>query len=238
MSFQQRDYGSEKLIINSVIGYRQWYYSDNELFSNRDTVWTDRSLVAECKAYVYDEDIPPDHEAPLAECTCGIYAHYLPLESYSRGAANVFGVVRASGKILMGTKGFRAEKVEIVALGGLGVCNSWFQNTSPTPYEKNLESLIDFCTKIGVPYFPSVGHMTDEFPQDDLESLGVPSLDDWIIDRHRSKQEEQMKLKAMEERHRKAYLDEQELLRISGMHTASKYLQGRYLDTFKALGGF
>jgi hypothetical protein len=57
-----------------------------------------------------------DYEAKrhsLADCTCGFYAYYTPLHM-PLGA--VRGVVRYSGECVLGTKGVRAEKAEIVAL--------------------------------------------------------------------------------------------------------------------------
>lgn len=235
MSFTQRDYGSSNLIIDTVIGYRQWYFCNNELFSHGDTVWIDRSLIGECKAW--GSELFNTHDAPDDGCTCGIYAHYLPLESYARGFSNVFGVVRASGKILMGTKGFRAEKVEIAALAALGQCNRWFECTE-SALEPQLETLVDFCTKIGVPYFSTVEEMVEQFPQVDLTSLGVPSLENWKNDRDQDKQRETQKIEEMHRLYMKAYLTEQELIKASGADTLPVYAQGRYLETLKHLGGF
>lgn len=59
------------------------------------------------------------HETPDENCKCGFYAYTDPNRPESRPtAANeyVVGVVRGSGRTLIGTKGFRTEKAEIVAL--------------------------------------------------------------------------------------------------------------------------
>lgn len=56
-----------------------------------------------------------DHAAPAAGCRCGIYAWYEPTDT-GMLRAGVFGVVEASGLVLMGERGFRAERARIVAV--------------------------------------------------------------------------------------------------------------------------
>ena len=59
------------------------------------------------------------HRVPDPGCTCGFYAYTdqdsLAKNSYDDGNS-VFGLVKAHGLVTQGTKGFRAEKAEIVAL--------------------------------------------------------------------------------------------------------------------------
>jgi hypothetical protein len=59
--------------------------------------------------------LPDDHRAPQSGCDCGIYAWYEPADTRILHA-RVFGVVEASGLILMGDHGFRAERVRIAAV--------------------------------------------------------------------------------------------------------------------------
>jgi hypothetical protein len=70
---------------------------------------------------------PADHITATPTCTCGYYAYTdaesLYENSYDSnknssffGARCVFGIIKASGHITQGTKGFRAEQAEIVAL--------------------------------------------------------------------------------------------------------------------------
>jgi hypothetical protein len=62
------------------------------------------------------DDLPPDsHRAPEPGCDCGIYAWYAPDDTRMMHA-RVFGVVEASGLVLMGERGFRAEKARVVAV--------------------------------------------------------------------------------------------------------------------------
>ena len=59
--------------------------------------------------------LPARHPSPSVKCTCGIYAWYEP-EDAGILSARVFGAVQASGLILMGDWGFRAERTRIAAI--------------------------------------------------------------------------------------------------------------------------
>jgi hypothetical protein len=61
------------------------------------------------------------HESPDEKCTCGFYAYtepdHIELQLTGRGQGPfIMGVVKATGRTLLGTQGFRSEKAEIVAL--------------------------------------------------------------------------------------------------------------------------
>lgn len=239
MGFTQNEYtGKEILVPSSILGYRQWYWINKELKSSYSTIWDKESLTSVCKRYSGPEGSVPEHPSPSPGCTCGIYAHYLPLESYER-VNNVFGVMEASGKLLMGTKGLRAEKARIVALAGYGSSNRWFQTKEKTRgiYP---EDLVDFCTQIGVPYFPTVKQMVYEFPQVDLTSLGVPSLDKWKASRERDKTSQEQRLKAMMDKHKslkameEAMFDAYKILPSNAPYSAANLMR----ETMKHLGGY
>ena len=59
--------------------------------------------------------VPADHRAPFAGCRCGIYAWYEP-DDTGILHAGVFGTVEASGVILLGDRGFRAERARVIAI--------------------------------------------------------------------------------------------------------------------------
>lgn len=244
--FSQSDYkGSEYLILESVLGFRQWSWIRNQLVGTMSVDWNKGYLEAECKRYCRDEERACEF-SPDPDCVCGIYAHYLPLESYS-SRYGVFGVVEASGRILMGTKGFRAEKAKIVALAGYGELNEWFEVTVPG-YPETTRGLVDFCTSIGVPYFPTVEKMVIEFPQKDLSSLGVPDLKEWQdgIPAQREKQrirEERFREQAEENRKRdQARMDYCRMLNDTDPTELLRQQYGnvskRMIDTYKHLGGY
>lgn len=58
-------------------------------------------------------------QPPSEGCGCGFYAYTDPLHEEAAGNAGqqlVLGVIRGTGRTLVGTKGFRCEKAEILAL--------------------------------------------------------------------------------------------------------------------------
>lgn len=61
----------------------------------------------------------PPHEVPDESCKCGFYA-YTELDhnelDYNPAERMVIGVVKGTGRTLLGSQGFRSEKAEIVAL--------------------------------------------------------------------------------------------------------------------------
>lgn len=60
------------------------------------------------------------HEAiPDERCTCGFYAYTVPVADLRRASAvdgQVLGVIRGSGLTVIGTKGFRCARAEVLAL--------------------------------------------------------------------------------------------------------------------------
>jgi len=57
----------------------------------------------------------PPCEAPDPECACGLYAYFSSSSDY-RSQGDVDAVVEASGRVLLGTRGFRAERARVVAI--------------------------------------------------------------------------------------------------------------------------
>lgn len=70
--------------------------------------------------------VVPEHEAPAAGCACGLYAWYLP-GSATVAPGPVSAVVAASGRCILGDRGFRAAaaRIEAVALPGHVLWNPW-----------------------------------------------------------------------------------------------------------------
>lgn len=119
------------LVPGSLRGYRTWRLAsrlecvpDGMLpitsVTRRDVLWTP-TMHAECTP---DAGPPPrrrtttrgvDHAAPRTGCKCGIYAWYAP-DDTALLRARVFGVVEASGLVLMGDRGFRAERARVTAV--------------------------------------------------------------------------------------------------------------------------
>jgi hypothetical protein len=118
------------LVAGSLRGYRTWRLQRRRSRPSGDTlpltsvtrrvVWGP-TLTARCTPDDMANltgaaaTLPGDHAAPAAECHCGIYGWYDPADT-GMLRARVFGVVEASGLVLMGDRGFRAERARIVAV--------------------------------------------------------------------------------------------------------------------------
>lgn len=53
--------------------------------------------------------------SPGEKCTCGIYGWYDPAD-HRLATSSIFGVVAATGRVQLGTHGFRAERVQVIAV--------------------------------------------------------------------------------------------------------------------------
>jgi hypothetical protein len=156
------------LVPGSLRGYRMWrllgrrtHVPDGALpltsVTRRRVVWAP-SLTARCRPS--DTGIPGPwspaldgaHDAPQAGCGCGIYGWYAPTDT-GMVRARVFGVVQASGLILMGEQGFRAGTVKI---GGVVTRN---------------RRVTVACTRAGIPVYRRRRDLLRDFPPEDLSSL-------------------------------------------------------------------
>jgi hypothetical protein len=121
----------QELVAGTLRGYRTWRLVPRSVplepgvlpltsVTRPHIAWRPE-LSAECTSVEFAPMNPtprppdPTHPAPARECHCGIYAWYSPEEARAL-AAEVFGVVQASGLVMLGTHGFRAEHVEIAAV--------------------------------------------------------------------------------------------------------------------------
>jgi hypothetical protein len=156
------------LVPGSLRGYRTWrllrrrrHVPDGALpltsVTRRRVVWGP-SLTARCKPSDTGTPVPwsptldNDHDSPQASCTCGIYGWYAPTDT-GMVSARVFGVVEASGLILMGERGFRAQTVKIA-----GVVTRNRRVTTA-------------CTRAGIPVYHRRRDLLRDYPPEDLSSL-------------------------------------------------------------------
>ena len=93
-----------------------------------------------------------DHEAPHPGCDCGIYAWYAPDDTRIMHAA-VFGVVEATGLVLLGDRGFRAQQARVIAV-----------------VTRN-RRVAAACTDAGIAVYTRRRHLVRDFPPDDLTPL-------------------------------------------------------------------
>lgn len=162
MSSQQNYHGQTATLVPATLrGYRSWTsYRDSEdpsrfkLIGQYSHHWRpNKTMVAIC-------GVKKEHEAPGDNCTCGIYAKYTPVTS---SWGRVPGIVEASGKIILGTKGFKSAEARIVAL----YYNLDNFGTS------SLNAIIEIAEQFGVPYFKSEWEALEAFPIQDLSALGI-----------------------------------------------------------------
>jgi len=167
-----------QLVPGSLRGFRTWrrlgrrtrvptWMLPLSAVTRRHVVWP-KSLSAECT----DPDIalhahvrarePEPHRSPAPWCQCGIYAWYAPDDTavLDAGIFGVFGVIQASGLILMGDRGFRAERAEVVAV-----------------VTRN-RRVAAACTEQGIAVYRRRRDLLKDYPPEDLSAL----LDDQSAD--------------------------------------------------------
>jgi hypothetical protein len=156
------------LVPGSLRGYRTWrllgrrtHVPDGTLpltsVTRRRVVWGP-SLTARCKPSEtgtpgpWSSPLDGAHHAPQAGCSCGIYGWYAPSDA-GMVSARVFGVVEASGLILMGERGFRAGTVKVA-----GVVTRNRRVTTA-------------CTRAGIHVYRRRRDLLRDYPPEDLSSL-------------------------------------------------------------------
>lgn len=121
--------GPEHLMVPGTLrGYRAWIAEGGELRSivGREP-WLTSGNTAMCRRGMvrngwatspFPQRITGLHDAPGSQCTCGFYAKHC-LEGVERDynpSIFTYGSIRASGKVILGTEGFRAQHADIEAL--------------------------------------------------------------------------------------------------------------------------
>jgi hypothetical protein len=161
------DYGDrdgEREVVPGVLrGYRAWRWDEGSLAAcNWGTRWTSGRNEAvcyktsacpcdSCKAGLVIQQANPHLVVPEAECACGIYAKHLPGNYDYRGL--VIGVIKAYGKVILGTKGFRAQYAEIEALA-----------IRYDQLSSGYSDLVETLTQYQVPIFVTEYEMVEKFP--------------------------------------------------------------------------
>jgi hypothetical protein len=155
------------LVPGTLRGYRTWrllgrrtHVPDGSLpltsVSRRRVVWRP-SLTAHCKPSDTgmggrSPSTLDDHASPQVGCGCGIYGWYSPSDT-GMVSARIFGVVEASGLILMGERGFRAQTVKIVAV-----------------VTRN-RRVATACARAGISVYRRRRDLVRDYPPEDLSAL-------------------------------------------------------------------
>jgi hypothetical protein len=110
------------LVVGDLRGYRRWKVFDNGYLASTfmSYAWGSATEVAACIL----ADPAWDHPSPVTDCTCGLYAHYraTTVEPPWRRpivppvVGQPLGVVTVAGRVILGTRGMRAERMTLHAL--------------------------------------------------------------------------------------------------------------------------
>ncbi len=182
--------GDISLVPQFLRGYRGWLvsrYNDSEYqlraITHRRYVWVRGQQVAECARSV-------DHgKTPEPTCECGFYASYTssgynehimgypsPHNNWLPPASLVLihGAIRATGRVVMGTRGFRAEKAEPEAfcLAPIGGNVHVLPGAAAVLAEEILKPF-------DVPLFSRMEDLEDAFPASDVSELIPTSEPGW-----------------------------------------------------------
>jgi hypothetical protein len=156
------------LVPGSLRGYRTWWHTTRRAavpdgmlpltsVTRRQIVWA-TTMSARCVPRVSAGSepgpaaLPDDHPAPRAGCNCGIYGWYAP-DDAGILSASVFGAIEASGRVLIGERGFRAERARITAMA-----------------TRN-RRVAAACTRAGIAVYRRRRDLLRDHPPDDLSSL-------------------------------------------------------------------
>jgi hypothetical protein len=149
------------LVVGELRGYRQFDLRDDGLYPRVHAEagpWRCSLQRARCV-------ITRGHEAPVSGCTCGLYAWYLPgSATVALGAASA--VVAASGRCILGDRGFRAEAARIEAVTVPGYL-MW----SPRAAARARRMLM--TSYPGTKVYATVRQMIREHPPQDVSGLGI-----------------------------------------------------------------
>lgn len=132
--------------------------------------WKNGVCIAECLKGLQN------HEAPHADCSCGIYATLdlaNLMRQYSLDATNLTAVIAAEGKTIIGPVGLRTERARVVAYR---TPHPWEDLTTALPDAEYYANISQMLTAYGLPE-------GDLLPQD-LLSLDIPPtkqhLERWV----------------------------------------------------------
>jgi hypothetical protein len=157
--------GPEHLLVPGTLrGYRAWIVGGGKLRSIIDREpWLVSGNTAMCRRGIMPR-ITSLHDAPDSRCTCGFYAKHR-LEGVERDydpSIFTYGSIRASGKVILGTEGFRAQHADIEAL---------YVPWTPSPPSPDL---LWHLQRINLPVFYNRDRFLAAFPPISVDHLLPP----------------------------------------------------------------
>lgn len=153
------------LVVGEVRGYRAWRLSSSGQLGSLagDHLWLSATDEATCLMW-QTEHLRMDHPAPFTGCTCGLYAYYRPT-TVPPVKGQVFGVVSVAGRVILATRGMKAERMTIRAL--VTDCPALGEQYGVPIYPSRKALLSDFPPQ-------GYGELIDVDPADPLFGIGGP----------------------------------------------------------------
>jgi hypothetical protein len=162
-SAYSNEMGNLQLIPGALRGYRGWRWDERTgrlLSTGWFYLWDMGHTQPDATCLRGDELAAAFHRianyrAPVQSCSCGYYASYHPVsymlqaQLYEHG--HVHGTISAHGRIVLGTGGFRAQRVRLDAMWG--------------------QASEDAASLYNVPWFRTQDSMLAEFPPSNLGQL-------------------------------------------------------------------
>lgn len=175
MSVSELFTGEPTLVPAGLRGYRTWSFvslsgllrSTGLSHSWCEAPYDGTTEQAQCLALAAHAP-GPRHPAPQADCTCGLYAWYDPTDRripLGGCTGPVFGVVQATGRVVLGTHGMRAERLEVVAI---------------TAEDEHTRHLLRWY---GYPVHDSAEAMLAAYPPEDVSALVQHECDGGCLER-------------------------------------------------------
>lgn len=157
------------LAVGHVTGIRNWYLkmAGTEYFLEGQWLaqWSSGVNEAVCrpaasKVYANTPAHVPAHSAPFTPCGCGFWAYWHPHPSLAHSPLT--GIIRGYGHVIVGSRGFRCQKAEILAF----TISPWFRWKAG----HIARALSD---KYNVPWVQSIDELLYSFPliQPDAEAV-------------------------------------------------------------------
>lgn len=195
--------GTERPLVQGTLrGYREWQWGNKNWlrgsrFPRGDFLWPQNlewTFNAGDAPYQVSPWLPDtwneavcarleSHQVPYPDtecCGCGFYAKYRPQWNQISPSVAVRGIIEAKGRIILGTKGFRAQQARIVALirpsdapyaaPYLGLPHDQYKRLSGQVANSSVRA----AEAYGVPLF-NMEEALEAFPPHDVEEL-LPEL--------------------------------------------------------------
>lgn len=192
------------LVADALNGYRQWISCNDPVHMELRSMgmtshyWQNAEIDAECRMSLGGTHVEDTVPSETCSSKCGIYGWYHP-DNVSWEVSTppnipyaiIFGVVKYTGKTLLGTKGFRAAHAkiaalhlnvydaaeEIAALGAFTITTSRYGNvdfmdTKPAMGVQDRKRIASFLeTKYEVPVYLDKEKLLRDFPPEDMTNL-------------------------------------------------------------------